>query len=168
MTSRTSTPPPGDASVYAAPSPRHGRGVFAGRAIRRGEVVERCPILRIPARDRRLVQKTVLKPYLYERDRGAAAIALGLGSLYNHSFDPNAEYELQLAADAVVFRALRDIGPGEEVTISYSDDSDLWFVPRGDGARSLTRSASNGRTSGRRRAATEETGDGSSTARRKR
>jgi SET domain-containing protein len=88
--------------------------------------------------------------------------------LYNHSSDPNAEYELQLAADVVVFRALRDIGPGEEVTISYSDDSDLWFVPRGDGARSLTRSASNGRTSGRRRAATEETGDGSSTARRKR
>jgi uncharacterized protein len=144
MSRRTSTRLPRGAAVYAAPSPRHGRGVFAGRTIRRGEVLERCPILRIPARDRRLVQKTVLKTYLYERDRGAAAIALGLGSLYNHSFDPNAEFELQLAADVVVFRALRDIRPGEEVTISYSDDSDLWFIPRGDGPRPRTPTSSNG------------------------
>ena len=147
MTRRASTPMSDDAPVYAAPSPRHGRGVFAAKAFRRGEVVERCPILRIPARDRRLVQKTVLETYLYERDRGAAAIALGLGSLYNHSFDPNAEFELQLATDEIVFRALREIGRGEEVTISYSDDSELWFVPRGDGARAPARNPSNGQTS---------------------
>ncbi len=169
MTRRTSMPRPVEASVYAAPSPRHGRGVFAGRGFRTGEVVERCPVLRIPASDRRLVQKTVLKTYLYERDRGAAAIALGLGSLYNHSLDPNAEFELLLDADVVEFRALRHIAPGEEVTISYCDDSDLWFAPRGDDVRSPTHSASNGQTSTRRRgAATKARRNGSAAERERR
>ena len=30
-------------------SPRHGRGVFAGRPYRKGEVIEVCPVIRLPA-----------------------------------------------------------------------------------------------------------------------
>jgi uncharacterized protein len=132
MTRRPTTPPSRSRGVYAAPSRRHGRGVFAGRRFRTGEVVERCPILRVSARDREVLERTGLRGYVYQRARGAGAIALGLGSLYNHSAAPNAECELALEEERLVVRALRTIAAGEEITISYGEESDLWFAARGD------------------------------------
>jgi len=123
---------PGGQSIYAAPSRRHGRGVFAARRFRPGEVLERCPILRISARDRVLLERTGLRGYVYQRSRGAGAIALGLGSLYNHSAVPNAECELDLDDESLVIRARRTIHLADEITISYGDESDLWFSARGD------------------------------------
>jgi SET domain-containing protein len=73
---------------------------------------------------------------VYQRRRGAAAFALGLGSLYNHSAEPNAECELDLDDETLVLRARRVIDAGEEVTISYGEDADLWFTARGDATRS--------------------------------
>jgi SET domain-containing protein len=128
------------ASLYAAPSPRHGRGVFAARHFRKGQILERCPVLTVTARDRSVLERTVVGSYLYERD-GGAAIALGLGSLLNHSSDPNAACELLDGEDVAVFRALRAIQPGEEVTILYCDEADLWFDPRDNGGQPSTNGA---------------------------
>jgi uncharacterized protein len=119
-------------SLYAAPSWRHGRGVFAARRFRKGQILERCPVITVSARDRGLLERTVVGSYLYERG-GGAAIALGLGSLLNHSFEPNAACELLDGEDVAVFRALRTIEPGEEVTILYCDEADLWFDPHDNG-----------------------------------
>ncbi|HMG26678.1 MAG TPA: SET domain-containing protein-lysine N-methyltransferase [Acidimicrobiia bacterium] len=110
--------------------------MFARRRFRPGEVVECCPILRVSARDRALLERTRLRGYVYQRRRGAGAIALGLGSLYNHAADPNAACELDLDDECLVITARRAIDAGDEITISYGDDSDLWFTARGDGARS--------------------------------
>jgi SET domain-containing protein len=117
-------------SLYPAPSRRHGRGVFAARRFRKGEILESCPILSVPARDRPLLERTLLGSYLYEGEHGAAAIALGFGSLYNHASHPNAECELDLQESSAVFRALRAIEPGEEITILYAAKSELWFAAR--------------------------------------
>lgn len=124
--------------VYVARSRRHGRGVFAGRRFRAGEVVERCPVLRVSARDRAVLERTGLRGYVYQRRRGAGALALGLGSLYNHSSAPNAACELDLDDESLVITALRTIAAGDEITISYGDESDLWFAARGDGNGSST------------------------------
>jgi uncharacterized protein len=137
-------------SLYAGPSRRHGRGVFAARRFRKGEILDRCPVLRVSARDRGVLDRTVVGSYLYEQGRGAA-IALGLGSLLNHSFEPNAACELEDGEDVAVFRALRAIGPGEEVTILYCDEGDLWFDPHDNGEQPPTNGA--GPTSGSRRQA---------------
>jgi SET domain-containing protein len=126
------TRPSASRHVYAAASRRHGRGVFAAQRFRKGELVERCPILRVSARDRALLQRTGLRGYVYQRRRGAGALALGLGSLYNHSAEPNAECELDLDDESLVFRARRAIAAGDEITISYGEESDLWFTARGD------------------------------------
>lgn len=134
--------------VYAGRSRRHGRGVFAARRFRQGELVEQCPILRVSARDRALLERTGLRGYVYQRRRGAGAIALGLGSLYNHSAEPNAECELDLDDESLVIRARCAIVAGDEITISYGEDSDLWFTARGDASGS----SSNG--DGRRRRST--------------
>jgi uncharacterized protein len=128
------------ASLYTAPSWRHGRGVFAARGFRKGEVLERCPVLTVSARDRGVLERTVVGSYLYERG-GGAAIALGLGSLLNHSFEPNTACELVDGDDVAVFRALRAIEPGEEVTIHYCDEADLWFDVRDNGEHPSTNGA---------------------------
>ena len=109
--------------------------MFARRRFYPGEVVECCPVLSVPARDRALLERTRLRGYVYQRRRGAGAIALGLGSLYNHSGDPNAACELDLDDECLFVTARRAIDAGDEITISYGEESDLWFTSRGDESR---------------------------------
>jgi uncharacterized protein len=154
-TRRAAGPVDEGATLYVAPSWRHGRGVFAARRFRKGEILERCPVLPVSARERSVLETTVVGSYLYERG-GGAAIALGLGSLLNHSFEPNAACELLDGEDVAVFRALRAIESGEEVTILYCDAPDLWFDPCDNGEQPSTNGtgpASASRRQGKRRSA---------------
>jgi len=145
------------APLYAAPSRRHGRGVFAARRFRKGEILHRCPVLTVSARDRGVLQRTVVGSYLYERG-GGAAIALGLGSLLNHSFEPNAACELVDGDDVAVFRALRAIAPGEEITILYCDDEgDLWFHSRDNSGNNSTNGTSSRTSTDARRSKKRKT-----------
>jgi SET domain-containing protein len=102
---------------------RKGRGVFARRPIRKGEVIERTPVLVLPAGEAEGRDSWEgLSAYCFEWGRGTWAMALGYGSLYNHSYSPNARYDDEEAGRAKVFTALRDIRPGEEVTVNYNGD----------------------------------------------
>ena len=93
-----------------------GRGVFARRPIRKGEVIERVPMLVFPAAEHEKL--TVLSNYCFARGAGTVALALGFGSLYNHSYRPNARYD-DVGPRTKQFTALRRIEPGEEITINY-------------------------------------------------
>lgn len=111
-----------------------GRGVFARRAIRKGEIIERAPVLVLPLSDvmRGPDDWTGLGNYCFEWGKNRVALALGFGSLYNHSFNPNARYDDEARRLRIkVFSAIRDIEPGEEVTINYNGDpedrSPVWF-----------------------------------------
>jgi uncharacterized protein len=99
-----------------------GRGVFARRTIRQGEVIERVPVLVLPAEEVRNPSAwTGLGAYCFEWGRGRLALALGYGSLYNHSYHPNACYD-DAGGPTKVFTALRDIEPGEEITVNYNGE----------------------------------------------
>jgi SET domain-containing protein len=131
-----------DAPVLATPNPalvvretpHRGRGVFAVMPIAEGTLVESCPVLEVPVEDAPRLLETVLGDYLFlwggTRDR--AALALGYGSLYNHSDAPNAMYVRK--PSTLDFVALRDIAAGEEITVSYNggfgDTSPVWFEAR--------------------------------------
>lgn len=121
------------ADVYVAPSPVHGRGVFAGRRFDEGEEIEAAPVLTVPADVKDHLDWTPLWGYYFEWRDGAVGVALGFGSLYNHSWEPNARYDQDFDADIVRFTALRAIEPDEEITINYTGSPDgrdeLWFVP---------------------------------------
>ena len=99
-----------------------GRGVFARRPIAEGAIIERVPVLLAP-----LEQATgvaccpILSRYVFLRNRSTVAVALGYGSLYNHSYSPNARYDEEPGA-LMVFTALRQIEAGEEITINYNGD----------------------------------------------
>ena len=54
------------------------------------------------------------------------AVALGLGSLFNHSLlHQNVGWSKDVTGQCIVYRALRDIKAGEELCINYGK---LWFV----------------------------------------
>lgn len=54
------------------------------------------------------------------------AVALGLGSLFNHStYDQNVSWNRDVEGQHIVYRALRDISAGEELCINYGK---LWFA----------------------------------------
>src|SRR5207237_10466933 len=96
-----------------------GRGVFARCAIKRGAVIERVPVAVMPIK---LVvdgwKNPALSRYFYVWSKTTIAVSLGYGSLYNHSYTPNADYEQ--GTQVLVYRALRDIKPGEEITVNYN------------------------------------------------
>ncbi len=115
-----------------------GRGIVALCDIPAGTIIERCPVLIIPERDRVKTDTTVVFTYVYmwehgttEQDlyggAGRAAIALGLGSLLNHSYTPNANFIRRIDDLELELRSCKAIAAGEEVTIDYQ--MKLWFDP---------------------------------------
>jgi uncharacterized protein len=116
-----------------------GRGVVAGRAYRKGEVIDVSPVLVIPGDQWRLIEQTMLVDYCFrwgEHD-GDAALALGVCQLCNHSYEPNARYSRSLERRIIRFEALRDIEHGEEITVNYNgrpdESTEVWFeVVEGD------------------------------------
>ena len=119
--------------IEVKPSLGRGRGVFAIQPISRDELIESCPVIRFEPKNTAVLEATPLYDYLYSwsNDYREVAIALGYGSLYNHSDEPNALYHTNRNRNAIDFIATRPIAAGEEVTISYIDSSDsskkLWF-----------------------------------------
>lgn len=110
-----------------------GRGVFAKRKIPSGEVIESTPVIVFPKSQWKYIEKTNINSYCYywgnELEDGA--IALGLGSMYNHSYEPNAKYVRRIDRRTMDYVAIRDIEEGEEITINYNgppdDTSPVWF-----------------------------------------
>ena len=109
--------------IAIATFPGKGRGVVAQRHFQAGETIERPPVIVVPSEDVALIRQTKLASYYYEwgEDCEQGAIALGYGSLYNHSYEPNARFEFHEDQDCLEFIALREIEAGEEITINYNN-----------------------------------------------
>ncbi|CAL1712777.1 unnamed protein product [Somion occarium] len=55
------------------------------------------------------------------------ALALGLGSLFNHSDSPNVSFSIDADTDSIRYTTSRAVLPDEELCIFYGDN--LWFDP---------------------------------------
>ena len=110
--------------------PGKGRGVVAIRKIARGELIETAPVVVVPAVQVQGVLEHYVFDWPYLSDK--VAVALGCGSLYNHSYAPNAVYLKHLEERVLEYTALRDIEAGEEILINYNgapdDMTPLWFT----------------------------------------
>jgi uncharacterized protein len=119
--------------IAVAESGNKGRGVFAQKRFRAGELIERCPVILLNPAERDRIGSTILAMYCFcwGTDSEKMAIALGYGSIYNHSYEPNADFHRAVEDGAIDFVALRDIDRGEEITINYNgspeDQSPIWF-----------------------------------------
>lgn len=101
-------------------SPIHGYGVFAVQDIARGDVIEEAPMLLPTIYDKRLSN------YYFEFLE-KSAIVLGYGCLYNHSPQPNADYDYDQEKRLCIMTANRPIKSGEEIFIHYGEN---WFAER--------------------------------------
>jgi SET domain-containing protein len=108
--------------IYVKRIKGKGRGVFAARPIARGSLIEKVPLLLVPIKE--VVgglDNPGLVMFFFMRDRKHLAVCLGYGSLYNHSYTPNARYD-DGPGLTMLFTAIRDIAPGEEICINYNGD----------------------------------------------
>jgi len=111
-----------------------GRGVFAVEHIPAGGVIERAPVIVMPAKDRESLDKTLLHDYIFEwqpQGEKMCCMALGQVPIYNHSYTANASYAMDYEAQTIEIIAERPILPGEEIFINYNGDWDdptpIWF-----------------------------------------
>lgn len=80
----------------------------------------------------------LLKHYVFHGPGGQHVIALGNGSIYNHSPTPNAFWKFREDSEgkAILFYAKKDISAGEEIFIKYnSDSSRLFFLDENEASR---------------------------------
>jgi uncharacterized protein len=107
------------------------RGVFATCDIKKGELIHEAPVIAYPNDQHQYIEKTLLADYAFEYGENHTAILLGYGMLFNHSYEPNANYEISFRDHTFKFYAFTDIKAGDEILINYNgfvDDKDpLWF-----------------------------------------
>ncbi len=96
------------------------RGIIASEPIKKNQIIERCPIIMVSKKEEPALKQTVLWKYYYEWNRNFHCICLGYGSLINHSYTPNARYAFNTKTRELIFKALRPIHPGEEITVNYN------------------------------------------------
>ncbi|MDO7905370.1 SET domain-containing protein [Paenibacillus sp. JX-17] len=108
------------------------RGVFAVQDIPKGTLFHSAPVIPYPNEDHEHIEKTILDDYAFSYGANHTAIVLGYGSLFNHSYTPNAEYDIRFDKHSFDFFAYTDIKAGEEILINYNgevdNDDPLWFL----------------------------------------
>ncbi len=120
--------------IYVGNTENKGRGVFTKKAIKSGIIVERSPVIVMSENDRMLLDQTLLYNYIFEwqpDEQELCCMALGFVPLYNHSYASNCEYCMDYEKGEIYIEAVREIEPGEELTINYNgtwdDATPLWF-----------------------------------------
>jgi SET domain-containing protein len=101
---------------------KYGRGLFASEDIPINTIVEVSELIVIPdAKEDKQLLKTRLKHYLYLFEEGSA-LALGVGSLFNHNPDPNVVWKMNIRRKKIIFKTKRPIRKGEQLFINYGYD----------------------------------------------
>jgi SET domain-containing protein len=112
-----------------------GQGVFARKIIKKNEIIENCPFIELSESDpaNLLGSKLVTYFFYFGKNKERIAIALGFGSFYNHSNEPNAKFEINEKEKIIVFTAIENIKEKEEITFNYRgcertpNKRPLWF-----------------------------------------
>ncbi len=119
--------------LYIQKTKEKGRGVFTKEAIPAGTTIEVSPVLVLSNSDTQIADTTKLHNYifLWGVRETRSCVALGYCSIYNHSYEPNCEYEMDFDAETMSIKTRRAIKKGEELQINYNGDpedvSDVWF-----------------------------------------
>lgn len=122
-----------------------GRGVVTTVVIPARTVIDISPILLFPSEEYSTHgQYTQLDHYTY-RWKGGMALALGLGSMFNHSSTPNVGFQRDIDNGLIRYSTLREIQVGEELCISYGPN--LWF-PDMEDPQDQNNSSGSGSTKG--------------------
>lgn len=114
--------------------PNAERGVFARCDIGKDEIIEKCPVILVSRHDMSNLNESILVTYFFYfgKNKERLVIALGFGSIYDHSYEPNATYKIKPVEKTIDFIAIKDIKKDQEITVNYNygnpkDKTPLWF-----------------------------------------
>lgn len=114
-----------------------GRGAYAGRDYKKGEVVEECPVIVLFRQPDQLAPR--IKTIIFNwgsltNSAPSNALVLGYGSIYNHNNPANMIYKGDMDNHSIKYIAARDIKKDEELTVNYNNaggshisKEDNWF-----------------------------------------
>ncbi|AXK79209.1 SET domain-containing protein [Pseudolabrys taiwanensis] len=121
------------AKPYRVGRARTGLGLFATAPIGKRALVIEYKGRRIPTKLAQEIEKRRANKYLFEingRWTIDGSSRRNLARYVNHACDPNTEAEL--IRGRMMFRAVKAIVPGDEITIDYGEDYiDLYFGKTG-------------------------------------
>jgi len=112
------TPP----KVFVQASTIHGLGVFAAQDIPDGQIVEKCPLLRLDIDEKDVLLADYRFWWMEAEKRLYYVMALGYGSLYNHSNNFNAYFHCNKETFTIDFITTKDIKKGEEIFVDYGGE----------------------------------------------
>lgn len=103
-----------------------GLGVFTDKKLKINDIVEIAPVLKVQT-NYLFQPNNVLNDYIFRDTNNDEykLVALGYGSMYNHSDTPNLKYYCE--NDKMIYQATRDIDLDEELYISYGPS---WWKSR--------------------------------------
>lgn len=110
-----------------------GRGVYTTCYLPVDTIIEKSPVIVMAAKDRKLLDQTLLHDYIFEWGplEDKCCMALGFIPIYNHSYESNCEYFMDFNNDEIEVKTVRAINEGEELTINYNGDFNnkkkVWF-----------------------------------------
>ena len=110
--------------LYVSDSKIHEHGVFTNKAFKENDTIELCPYLIVDEKD--LGEDCILHDYMFkcpEENCNDFLIVLGMGMVYNHCSNPNAEWEICEEDNRFIrFFALKPIQKGEEILHDYGEE----------------------------------------------
>jgi hypothetical protein len=127
-------------AMYLKNTPGKGRGVFIDRDVAYNTLLHISPLLLFPADETptgcALVsaadacpERRVLAHYTYTFNSKCQAIALGLGSMFNHSKHNNVGFIIDKKNLLIRYSSITSISKGTELCINYGNH--LWFDDSG-------------------------------------
>jgi SET domain-containing protein len=119
-------------TIFRVDTGSKGRGLFASQDIAPGSLIHEAPCLRVVKEEYdKFMRFTILEHYLFNADKGDKILALGYGSLFNHSRHPNVDYRVDSTNLCIRYICGHKIIKDEELTISYGGK--LWFDDASEG-----------------------------------
>ena len=113
--------------TYVSKSTIHGLGVFSSKFIKKGELIEECPLIRLDVTPQEYINNNILFDYTFNwppetNQWTEQVICLGFGSLYNHSTNPSARWKANYINKTLEFFSIKDIQSDEEIFVFYGDE----------------------------------------------
>lgn len=116
--------------LYLKNTEGKGRGVFCYEDIPKRTLIHISPVLVLHGNESDLSQQTVLRHYTYTWVGTEQAVALGLGSMFNHHRRNNVGFIKVKQKHVIEYHTLQDVKAGTELCINYGPH--LWFKDADD------------------------------------
>lgn len=99
----------------------HGWGISASEDIEEKEILEEVPFIKVPLSE--ISSYSITYKYTYYFSETHCILPFGHAGLYNHSYSPNADFELDENKQTITHYSTKKIKKGQEIFINYGEEN---------------------------------------------